>query len=558
MGNSGLTRSDNIAIGVVCAFLCAAFIVILVVYAIKQSNQKCNYKKMNASSEECAAKYGQCGGSTWEGATCCKAGSYCSEQSTYYSQCLPDSSTSPSPTGTGTPSTKPIKGPSMSPRKPGVSASPHMPHKASPSAHPGHSMVPPPSGSYAGARPAPLALLSAQMASPGYNIAGFDSGNPQKNCTPSGFWCPCADPSSADWDSFFVNSDLVVIRLPVQPARIMTSIPTSATDQPSWCGAFTSGSCPGGYTNADVGDYIGFLKTFLTNYPTKFFILDVHNNNGHLGNPLNDGSTPFNVDNLLWFWQRLSDYINTEFTVEQSSRIIFELFNEPTGGQFTNKTYAVTQMNIVKYLRQQNYPNIALVTTWGNFSKLQKWGPTSSGGDGSLVQLVDAITSAFGSNASALNTGTLIVYHQYCDNEYSGTEVGCASSFTSSLWNTWISDSKAAIAGTGLAFCQTEGNVMAGDESCSSIKNGDSYQDFLSDTTTGFGPQLKFFTLWQTNQFGVDTGYPSSAIWGNYNGIYSNNINSYGCIFSGGTNSGWVSSSGVSALNNQKIPTLKW
>ncbi|KAK6440608.1 hypothetical protein LTR95_003164 [Oleoguttula sp. CCFEE 5521] len=40
------------------------------------------------SSANCAAKYGQCGGKGWGGATCCASGSTCKVSNDYYSQCL--------------------------------------------------------------------------------------------------------------------------------------------------------------------------------------------------------------------------------------------------------------------------------------------------------------------------------------------------------------------------------------------------------------------------------------------------------------------------------------
>ncbi|EFQ27362.1 glycosyl hydrolase family 11 [Colletotrichum graminicola] len=39
------------------------------------------------SGGSCAAKWGQCGGSGWTGATCCVSGSTCSAQNQWYSQC---------------------------------------------------------------------------------------------------------------------------------------------------------------------------------------------------------------------------------------------------------------------------------------------------------------------------------------------------------------------------------------------------------------------------------------------------------------------------------------
>jgi len=56
----------------------------------------------------CSALWIQCGGSTWTGATCCQAGSHCSRQSEYYSQCLLGDEAPPAttPQPTDTPSTQ--------------------------------------------------------------------------------------------------------------------------------------------------------------------------------------------------------------------------------------------------------------------------------------------------------------------------------------------------------------------------------------------------------------------------------------------------------------------
>ncbi|KIO27335.1 carbohydrate-binding module family 1 protein [Tulasnella calospora MUT 4182] len=36
----------------------------------------------------CSAKWGQCGGQGWTGATCCQSGSTCTYSNAWYSQCL--------------------------------------------------------------------------------------------------------------------------------------------------------------------------------------------------------------------------------------------------------------------------------------------------------------------------------------------------------------------------------------------------------------------------------------------------------------------------------------
>ncbi|KUI64021.1 1,4-beta-D-glucan cellobiohydrolase CEL6A [Cytospora mali] len=46
--------------------------------------------------QSCASLYGQCGGTSWTGATCCVSGSVCTYGNDYYSQCLPGTSSSSS------------------------------------------------------------------------------------------------------------------------------------------------------------------------------------------------------------------------------------------------------------------------------------------------------------------------------------------------------------------------------------------------------------------------------------------------------------------------------
>jgi cellulose 1,4-beta-cellobiosidase len=43
--------------------------------------------------QACASVWGQCGGVTWSGATCCVSGSACSKQNDYYFQCIPGAAT---------------------------------------------------------------------------------------------------------------------------------------------------------------------------------------------------------------------------------------------------------------------------------------------------------------------------------------------------------------------------------------------------------------------------------------------------------------------------------
>ncbi|KIV76826.1 hypothetical protein PV11_08686 [Exophiala sideris] len=56
----------------------------------------------STSSAACATNYGQCGGSNWNGATCCQGGWTCQYQNDFYYQCVAPSSTSVTTTTTTT------------------------------------------------------------------------------------------------------------------------------------------------------------------------------------------------------------------------------------------------------------------------------------------------------------------------------------------------------------------------------------------------------------------------------------------------------------------------
>ncbi|KAI8692476.1 hypothetical protein LRP88_07403 [Fusarium phalaenopsidis] len=50
--------------------------------------------------QACASQWAQCGGFSWNGATCCQSGSYCSKINDYYSQCIPGEGPATSKTST--------------------------------------------------------------------------------------------------------------------------------------------------------------------------------------------------------------------------------------------------------------------------------------------------------------------------------------------------------------------------------------------------------------------------------------------------------------------------
>merc|ERR1711920_916444 len=54
-----------------------------------QQQQQQQPSPQSSSSSGCAPAYGQCGGQTWNGATCCEDGCTCTPSGDYYSQCKP-------------------------------------------------------------------------------------------------------------------------------------------------------------------------------------------------------------------------------------------------------------------------------------------------------------------------------------------------------------------------------------------------------------------------------------------------------------------------------------
>ena len=160
---------------------------------MKHSQMQKKNKRSSNGSSDCVDDYEKCGGDGWTGSTtCCTPGFTCQVQNQWYSGCQPAASpttNNPTNTPTNTPTTTPLPA------------------------------APVPVVPYKGNMPAPLALLNVSTAAPGYNITGYDQAFPKANCdtTNQTFEPVCADPSVFNWDSFFVDSNLRVIRLPIQP-----------------------------------------------------------------------------------------------------------------------------------------------------------------------------------------------------------------------------------------------------------------------------------------------------------------------------------------------------
>ena len=87
----------------------------------------------------------------------------------------------------------------------------------------------------------------------------------------------------------------------------------------------------------------------------------------------------------------------------------------------------------------------------------------------------------------------IIAGHQYCDNDYSGTNNGCDESvFNSSYWCNWIKYIEDTLKSTGIKWFLTEGGVSCG---LPNTKNCKLYYDFLSFLQSK-SPSCLGFTTW--------------------------------------------------------------
>ena len=356
----------------------------------------------------------------------------------------------------------------------------------------------------------------------GTNIGGFDmgaTGCPQTD----GYAC-----ISKEVIDFAYNSGLKLIRLPIFPCRIFTTF--LLLDKPNlkydeylfndlWKG---STQC-----NADTpwnnGSYIPAVKYAISK--GMKVIIDVHNNMPHPEKGLQIDGKNITEYQYINMWNFISIYVKNN--INNYENILFELFNEPTGGIPKNQVDYDTMFQIpaIKAIKNNTPNNYILVTTWNNYSGVHGWYD-----DHTLQTLISNLKEA--NFTSSKKDKILIAGHQYCDNNYSGNSKNCnISSFSKSLRDKWLKNTNTVLQSDGVDFkwLQTEGNVAC-DNPCT---DGNMYKEWLiqlQNDKTCIG-----YTLWlllnkDINNSGIEKG----AVFGNdktqiniYSEVYPVNASNY-------------------------------
>ena len=356
-------------------------------------------------------------------------------------------------------------------------------------------------------------LLSSFHA--GTNIGGFDMGT--DGCpNPGGYAC-----ISKDVIDFAYNSGLKLLRLPIFPCRIFKDFSLLSTSSLEynenlfndlWKGTTLCGTS----SPWNSGSYIPAVQYALKK--DMKVIIDVHNNMPHPEKGLQIQGTDITPNQYIKMWNFISIYIKNNIK-DNLENILFELFNEPTGGLPKDQhDYDINfQIPAIKAIKKNTPNNFILVTTWGNYSGVHAWN------DGTLTELIKNLKNA--NFTGSQKDKILIAGHQYCDKYYSGNSKNCSTeSFGKTLRDQWLKNTNTVLQSNGVNFkwIQTEGNVAC-DKSCT---NGNMYKEWLiqlqnDETCIGY-------TLWLL--LNKDINNPSlegGAIFGNdksqieiYNKVY--------------------------------------
>jgi hypothetical protein len=369
---------------------------------------------------------------------------------------------------------------------------------------------------------------------PGANIGGFDwgqSGCTNQNLQDNALNYTCITKDSID---FANKSGFSILRFPILPCRIFKNIQELDSTNLEYSDTLFSpvfiGTTQCGDSTWSSGSYIPAVKYALNN--GMKVIIDVHNNQPDPRNGLKVNKKNLTKTQYTNMWYLISKYVVTN--VDSSQNILFELFNEPTGGPINNTATPSNQSHYDKdfqlpaiaAIRNNTKDNYILVTTFGNFSGVHAWND-----DGTLPTLVSNLVKA--GHKSSSTDKILIAGHQYCDSNgpYSGQAPGCAPDlFTKEMRTQWLTATSTALTKDGADFkwFQTEGNVYCKDSECS---GGNLYRNWLAalnDDKTCVG-----FTLWLLSNKATSPTI-MAMIFGNnrsqidiYNGIYPNKNNIY-------------------------------
>ena len=365
---------------------------------------------------------------------------------------------------------------------------------------------------------------------PGANIGGFDWGS--NGCKPGTDVTHNYACITKDAIDFAKKSGFSILRFPILPCRIFKN--THQLDSTSveyseslFSNLFTGTTQCGQDTPWNEGSYIPAVKYALKN--GMKVIIDVHNNMPDPANGLNVAGSNLTQAQYTNMWDLISKYVVNN--VDNYQNILFELFNEPTGGPINNTPSASNQseydnkfqLPAIKAIRNNTKDNYILVTTFGNYSGVHAWND-----DGTLPALVSNLVKS--GYTSSSTDKILIAGHQYCDSAgpYAGQAAGCAPDlFSKEMRSQWLTETTKALTQDGAAdfkWFQTEGNVWCSDLECS---GGNLYRNWLAALKDD--PSCVGFTLWLLVNNANQSAKMFPMIFGNdpgqidiYNGIYPN------------------------------------
>ena len=359
----------------------------------------------------------------------------------------------------------------------------------------------------------------------GANMGGFDWGSNGCATDASGvhqnFSC-----ITQDSIQFAKNSGFTILRFPILPCRIFENMhlldsPSMEYNESVFSSLFTGAAQCGTDTPWNDGSYIPAVQ-YAINKGMKV-IIDVHNNMPDAKNGLKINGVNITQAQYKNMWDLISNYVVKH--VKNYQNILFELYNEPTGGPVKDQKDYDNHFQIpaIEAISKHNKENYILVTTFGNYSGVHSWYE-----DGTLPTLVrDLLSQGY---TSSSKDKILIAGHQYCDTgpdgDYAGQASGCAPDlFSKEMRSQWLKKTTEALTQNGADFkwFQTEGNVHCVDLECS---GGNLYRNWLAELEKD--PNCVGFTLWllvnsavQGNMFKMIFGTDPNRI-NMYNRIYPN------------------------------------
>lgn len=348
--------------------------------------------------------WGQCGGIGWSGATSCAAGSCCSFQNPYYSQCLPGSGCAAAPATTMTTMTSKATMTTTSETTSTTSK----------------------------AAPTPTQSSTGQTRFAGVNIAGFDFGcGTDGTCNTSNIYPPVKNmaPSydnpdgAGQMNHFYKDDHMNIFRLPVGWQYLVNN------------------NLGGTLDSTNIGNYDQLVQSCLST--GAYCIVDIHNYARWNGAIIGQGG-PTN-DQFVSVWKQLA------IKYASQSRIWFGIMNEPHDVPSIT-TWAATVQAVVTAIRDAGATS-QFISLPGN--DWQSAGAVVSDGSAAALSTVK--------NPDGTTTNLIFDVHQYLDSDSSGTHTECVTNNIDSAFAslaTWLRQNgrQALLTETGggnTASCQT-------------------------------------------------------------------------------------------------------